>query len=230
HGEFQELTAPLDTARVQPEVRTVRPAEVEAIHAQAALAFAGLRHDEGLVKEAREALERGLHEEPGESLALRLRMTLSPPLSNEELVAALRTQVALQPSDGDAWAMLGGVLDEKGALKEKESALRMAVVSLPDDPGPKNDLAWLLAMSHRGPEALPLAEQALALAPWDAYIIDTYAATLVTVGRCQEGIKAQERALDLLAEAGRGTQDHGRFRERLKRYRTECAAGKKGSE
>jgi hypothetical protein len=58
-----------------------------------------------------------------------------------------------------------------------------------------NDLAWLLATSGRAKEALPLANRALDLAPWNASFVDTLAEVASRMGKCAEALQLERRAV-----------------------------------
>ncbi|MCY1074016.1 hypothetical protein [Archangium lansingense] len=53
---------------------------------------------------------------------------------------------------------------------------------------------------QRYEEAMPLAAQALELAPWSIAILDTYAMAAAGLGRCEEALVTEQRALGMLQE------------------------------
>jgi tetratricopeptide (TPR) repeat protein len=221
-GEFKELTVKLDPVEAHTSAMSVTAADVHAIHAQFGLATAGLHGKESVRNEARADIERALALEPANVLALRLRQAQDDALPAAEVLRRLHDQVQLRPDDGDAWLLLGELLRGDDTAAEREAALRRAVALLPADASANNELAWVLAKSGRGEAALPLAMKAAMLAPWDAAVIDTYAAALFAVGRCADAVKAQTRAIDLIPEQLRGTKGVRSYGEALRRYRSAC--------
>jgi hypothetical protein len=55
-------------------------------------------------------------------------------------------------------------------------------------------------LAEREGEALPLARKAAFLSPWNAAILDTYAAALKGLGQCREALAVQKRAVEVLSE------------------------------
>jgi len=83
----------------------------------------------------------------------------------------------------------------------------------------QNNLAWLLATApdsavRDGPRALALAEQLVAWKRDDRAYLDTYAAAYAELGRFDDAVKTQRRALDGL---GRGALRDD-YRRHLKSY------------
>lgn len=68
---------------------------------------------------------------------------------------------------------------------------REAVNQQPNHPATHNNVCYILALMDRGEDALPSCEQAMALAPNNAAIIDSYAVALSNAGRCEEAVEAR---------------------------------------
>jgi tetratricopeptide (TPR) repeat protein len=113
-------------------------------------------------------------------------------------VNALRDAVKARPNDWRGWLALG----EVAPAAEKETALRKAVELNPLSAAACNALAWQLVTSDRAKEALPLANRALDLAPWDANIVDTLAEIAARLGRCAEALQLEKRAVATGANDG----------------------------
>ena len=84
------------------------------------------------------------------------------------------------------------------AARSLEEALRLA----PDTPGPRNDLAWLLATAPEaaardGARGVQLANEALRSQPGNPRLLSTLAAALAESGRFNEAVAAAEQALAL---------------------------------
>ena len=218
-GKFAEVETPLAKSPSAVAARAITAADVLAIRAQLAFTVSGFRPE--MRAEAKQEVERALALEPGNTLALRLSW-LESGGAKKDAVARLQAQVAKRPDDGDAWLLLGDTLD-RGAVAEREAALRKAITLLPRSAEAYNELAWELVTTQRGEAAFPFAAKAMLLAPWSAPVVDTYAATLFTVGRCADALVAQRRALDLIGE----TASHAEimpYRQHLARYLQECEA------
>jgi hypothetical protein len=70
----------------------------------------------------------------------------------------------------------------------------------------QNSLAWELVTSARAKEALPLANRALDLAPWDAAIVDTLAHVAAALGKCPEAFRLQRRAIATMEWQGASSE------------------------
>jgi tetratricopeptide (TPR) repeat protein len=107
---------------------------------------------------------------------------------------------------------------------EAEAAYRKAIALLPGDATAYNDLAWFLAQSGRGAEALPMATKAAYLAPWDPNVLDTYAACLFLVGRCSDALRWERRAIDFIPEHFRNAVTLQPFTSALDHYERSCSS------
>ncbi len=169
--------------------------------------------------EARAALvraevEEALREDPAQPQAIESRARLEKATA----VPALRAAVTARPRDWRAWALLGAALHGEAEAAEKEAALRKAVALEPDSAWAQNDLAWALAVAKRPREALPFANRAVDLAPWDPSAIDTLAVVAADLGKCPEALVLERRAADLAAPGASGDG----IRKRLQEYERRC--------
>jgi tetratricopeptide (TPR) repeat protein len=220
-GRFRVDEINLSTPPVLPVPVSITPADVHALRAQ--LAIVGHRTDprrQELEEEAKQELLTALALEPGHAAALSLWRSFGR-LPNEELVQRLRDQVRRRPDDGEAWLFMASLLD----ADECEAALRQAVALLAGQARAYNELAWYLVQSGRAEEALPMATKAAYLAPRDPEVLDTYAASLFSVGRCPDALRVQLRAIDNLPEnVSRNPGWTSHFTVVLARYRAACGA------
>src|SRR5262249_3697092 len=83
-------------------------------------------------------------------------------------------------------------------------------------PNELNGAADMLRATSKLDEALPLAQRAAALAPFDPEILDTYANILFDLGRVSEAVEVQTAAVSFMDEH---TQDEG-ILFRLERYKS----------
>src|SRR5262249_1374133 len=144
-------------------------------------------------------------EDAGNPAALYFRMKSAEKLD----VNALRAAVNARPTDWRGWMVLG-------QETEDEAALRKAVELNPESATAQNWLAWRLLASGRAREALPIANRALDLAPWDANIVDTLAEVAARLGKC-----AEARVLEKRAVASKPTDD---MRKRQAEIEQICSA------
>jgi Flp pilus assembly protein TadD len=89
-------------------------------------------------------------------------------------------------------------------------------------------LAALLAAKGQNKEALPLANRAVDLAPWDPACIDTLAAVAAGLGKCAEALVLQRRAVSLIDAARNpislaAIAGEDAFTKRLREYEASCA-------
>lgn len=91
---------------------------------------------------------------------------------------------------------------------------RDAIEGAPDDPAPRNGLAWFFARRRINlDEAQALAEEALRMAPESWQVLDTLAEISYARGRFQEAEEFAQRAVDLNPESLYLKQQLARFQE-----------------
>jgi tetratricopeptide (TPR) repeat protein len=218
-SQVDRITLP--SSVVHPVPLPITAADVHALRAQLSLVGRGMdRRRDDLQDEAQHEFSTALALEPGHPEALRLWRSFHG-MSKEKVLERLSDQVRNRPDDGEAWLFFGALLDGD----EREAALRKAIALLGDEARAYNELAWYLVENGRAEEALPMAARAAGLAPRDAAVLDTYAASLFSVGRCPEALQVQLRAIDKLPEDGRHSPEWmSHFPEVLARYRAACGA------
>jgi len=135
-----------------------------------------------------------------------------------EARAELDRALALEPGAPDAHAALGWLLAQQGSDAEALPHLRAAVEAAPDQLPLRNNLAWVLATSaaHAAPEEALDAAQALCRATGHAQpgFLETLAAALARLGRFDEAVRWQERAIE-----GVPADAKPALRKRLELYR-----------
>ena len=103
-----------------------------------------------------------------------------------------------EPEDEKLYAVYGGLLLERGDVRNAEHILQKLLVLRPDDPQGLNNLAWLYATSpppyYRPEEALTLALKAAALEP-DSAVLDTLAEAYYVNGRYAEALTSIQEAI-----------------------------------
>lgn len=192
--------------------RALSSAEVHALKAEAALA--GNRS-----KDAQAELSAALADDPGNVAALRQQMPLVKPA---ERLALARRATAAHAEDGLAWLMLGDALREGGgSAEESAQAYRKATELLPDHPAAFNALATLDLKKGQPAQALPQAQAAVRMAPWDAVMLDTLALALAGVGRCGEAAATEARGMDMASEKS-GTAKRAEYAARLAEIQKTC--------
>ncbi|HUJ25883.1 MAG TPA: hypothetical protein VLW85_07695 [Myxococcales bacterium] len=131
-----------------------------------------------------DAIDEALVEDPGNPMALFLK-------ADRHEALAVRRAADSRAGDWRAWLFVG--MTTQGA--DAEAADRKAVAMNPESALALNNLAWLLATTGRAKEALPFANRALDLAPWDANTVDTLAEVAVQLGQCPQALQLEKRAV-----------------------------------
>ena len=142
----------------------------------------------------------------------------------EKLVLAERA-TRDHPDDARAWLLLAASVTEPARA---EAALRRAVGLDPSNAAIRSALARHLVQSGRALEALPHASEAVRLAPWSAWAIETLAAVAYAQGRCPEAVRLQLRAAENIRESDRAGQLEG-YLDRLARLEKACGAQRAGA-
>jgi tetratricopeptide (TPR) repeat protein len=156
------------------------------------------------------------------ALAARAHYALGEPEESRALMDAL---LATQPLAARDHSRLADFAREAGDLAWATGQYRAALALEPDRRSAANNLAWILATATdpalRDPEAaIGLAERALKeQAPPDPNYLDTLAASYAAAGRLDDAIRAQQRAVQVAAEAGDPSLAEA-LRARLERYQT----------
>jgi tetratricopeptide (TPR) repeat protein len=200
HGSYQELTVRIPLGALGITERALEDAEVHTVRMRLLLLAAGMAEDgfEARVKLARGELDEALRQDPKSLLALKEQVAEAPA---EQQLPLARALVEAHPHESVAWLVLAAALKaDTAAQAEREAAYKKAVELDSRSSKASNSLAWFYVTQKRYQEALPLAQRAMALAPWNPHVLDTYAVTVAGLGRCSEAILTEQRALELLQE------------------------------
>lgn len=125
----------------------------------------------------------------------------------DDAVTQLRAAIQIKP-DTATRLRLAAFLSALGQFREAINELQLAVQARPDAIEALNNLAWLLATSadaslRNGPEAVRLAEKAVALSPKkSARCFGTLGAAYAEAGQFPDAIKAAQQAIELARAAG----------------------------
>ena len=197
-GRFTSYQVPLVATEVVATERDLSSADVHLVIAGARLYWPE-RPAEAKALVAAE-VDEALREDPGnpEALARRAARERTP------VVVALRAATVARPNDWRAWYFLATQLTAPRDAVEREASCRKALALDTDAPAPQNDLAWLLVESGRAREALPFANRAVDLAPWDPAYLDTLATVALELGQCPQALQLAQRAVET-AEGGLAT-------------------------
>ncbi|MFP2927467.1 hypothetical protein ACLESO_20170 [Pyxidicoccus sp. 3LG] len=223
HVNYPTITAPLAPVTSPITTRLLVPGEVHAIRAQLILITPGAAPTEERMEKAEREMAQALKENPDNVTValLRLRATADPARRLE----LARDLVERHPESGEAWDALAQALDSAGNTSEEQEAARLrAVELLPDSLSAQNGLASFYARTSQPEKGLSAARRALALAPGNAAVLDTWSTLLFQLGRCQEALSAQQLAADMLHE---GTPERLRrtVHDTLARYEAVCGTG-----
>jgi predicted Zn-dependent protease len=102
--------------------------------------------------------------------------------------------------------------------------LRRAAALWPDGALAHAALATHLASTGRASEALPFANHAVDLAPWNPDVVAALALAALELGKCREALLLQARAVDVAkaGDVGAAASDAKALRGQLAKYRTRC--------
>ena len=201
-----------ETWRTEPLVRLIPPPEVHAVR----LGLWNIGPDKG-ARALRAEVDEALAEDPDHPLALQhlAAMTGEPPLP------LARRAVASHPDDPRAWTFLASSLKGAPFDDERIAAYRTAASLAEGNAAALHNLAVELLAQGQSGQALPVAREAVRLAPWSPPLLDAYAAVLVDLGQCLKAVEMQQRALEVFPER---SDDAARqaLKDRLQQYRVQC--------
>ncbi|WP_164015216.1 hypothetical protein [Pyxidicoccus trucidator] len=222
HVTYPTVIAPLKPVTSALQTRPLQPAEVHAIRAQLFLMTPGASPPEERLENAQREMAQALKEDPGNVTAtlLHIRSTEDP----SHRLGLAQQLVERNPESGQAWDALAQALDAAGnTSEEQESARLRAVELLPDSVSAQNGLAGFYARTSQPEKGLAAAQRAVALAPGNPSVLDTWSTILFQLGRCQEALSTQQLAADMLHES---TPERLRrtVRDTLARYEAVCGS------
>jgi tetratricopeptide (TPR) repeat protein/2-polyprenyl-3-methyl-5-hydroxy-6-metoxy-1,4-benzoquinol methylase len=153
--------------QLEPALRGYQTAiDIRPDFADAFVAMANALDSLGRTTEAVETYGRALAINPDYAeVHLNLGMLLATQGRRDDAAMSLRRAVEIKPDFAQAHRMLGGVLSDVGHLDAAEASLRRALSYEPESPAIIHDLARILLLLGKSPEALQLIEPALEHAP-----------------------------------------------------------------
>ncbi|WP_338867485.1 DUF1570 domain-containing protein [Myxococcus stipitatus] len=221
-ARYPLVTAPLLPVSNDILTHPLEPPEVHAVRTQLILMTPGPAPAEVRMEKAEWEMAQALKEDPGNITVALLRIrSLGDP---DQQLHAAQALVERSPESGLAWNALAQALDAAGDATEAQEAARLRAVELiPDHVGAQNGLARYYARTAQPEKGLAAAQRALALAPGNASVLDTYSTILFQLGRCHEALSTQQFAVEMLYE---GTPERMRqtMNDTLARYEAVCGA------
>lgn len=146
-------------------------------------------------------------------------------LTAEQELQFVRHRVAAFPESPAAWDSLARLLSRSVTEgPEYPGVLRRLNELVPRYWWAANELAWLEVQAGQHAKALPLATVAQAEAPVNPYVLETLAAALRGLGRCEEAVAEQRRAVERLPSEW-PEPERARFSRALTEYQQQCAEG-----
>jgi tetratricopeptide (TPR) repeat protein len=143
-------------------------------------------------------------------------------LTSEQELQWVRMRAERFPESPQAWLDLATLLAKK--VPEDPAyphALQRLYQLDPHYWWPASELAWMHVQEGRYAEAAPLIQRARGVAPLNAYVLETSAATLMGQGHCAEAIAEQRRAVEGLP-APWPKPERERFQRTLREYTQRC--------
>jgi tetratricopeptide (TPR) repeat protein len=219
-GTYRLITFPIEVAATPVSERGLDDTEVHVVRSKVILHAQGDPFQKK--KRVLQEVDEVLSQDPWNVDAVIARTEFMT--NEEERLALAKALVEKKPGSGSAWAYLAKALGRaNGSEAERTSALEHAAKCSPEDPAILTELARDYLSRAEAQKALPLATKAAGLAPADAAIVDTYAASLAGARRCSEAAAMQRRAIDLLYDDGPDTSaTRQKFTERLRGYESAC--------
>lgn len=149
-------------------------------------------------------------------------------LSHEQQLDWARQRVRKFPGSVMAWKNLAQVLSSKVPVAPAYAeAVRELHVRAPRYWWAAGEQARLHAEAGRYAQALPLAEQARDGAPHNPYVRELLAKVLAGLGRCEEAVAEQRRAVEALPSEWLDAERE-RFTRMLSEYPRQCTQGAAG--
>ncbi len=143
-------------------------------------------------------------------------------LTSEQELLWVRMRTERFPESPSAWLDLATLLAKRAP---EDPAYPQALQRLNQiDPyywWSASELAWMHVQGGRYAEAAPLIHRARVVAPLNAYVLETSAATLMGQGHCAEAIAEQRRAVEGLP-APWPEPERERFQRTLQEYTQRC--------
>ncbi|MDY0055662.1 MAG: PEP-CTERM system TPR-repeat protein PrsT [Methyloversatilis sp.] len=184
-----------DALRVARDVQRQRPKEAIGYTMEGEL-LTGAGKLDGALKAYREALAR---ERTGNNV-LRVHAILERTGASRDAQALVDSWLKEQPRDTVIPLYLGDIALAKKSMDEARMRYEMVLARSPGSAVALNNLAWIAAQT-KDPKARSYAEQAYAVAPGNAAVLDTYGAILVDAGEVDRGLQMMQSAVAIAPAA-----------------------------
>jgi tetratricopeptide (TPR) repeat protein len=222
-GSSRVMSMELPPVRSEASERPLSPAEVHLLRAQLSLAARTvLAHTAKAIQEDPSfELKAALKAEPDNVDAL---WSSFAGKSLPDNLAQAERSCAAHPDNAHAWLWKASALNAMKAQGPEEEAAIRRVIAL--DPGESRALRQLgieYLRQNRFALAYSYALRAMRLSPWNPGYVNLVAATLVGLHRCEEAVKTQLRAIDMLPERA-SLAVRREFEGMLTQYQIHCAA------
>lgn len=220
-GTYSAFRYPVEFSEGALTERPVSEGEVHAVRARLSAIDLGRRNADERKARVQEEIRLALEREPDNIDALSYRTVgASTPAERLQLARELTDK---HPERPEGWILLTtSLFGQPDAAAERRAAAVKAVQLAPDDATALNNLAWDYVQSGQAKTGLSMAGKAARLEPWNAAILDTWAAALAGSGKCPDAVSVQKRAIDMLGEhASRDARAD--FEKRLRRYEGGCS-------
>ncbi|MHB8876136.1 MAG: hypothetical protein ACYC8T_20800 [Myxococcaceae bacterium] len=219
-GNYSAFRFPLGEISSESVERELSNGEVHALRARLFLLRTAVETSVTPEASANAEVSRGLQADPGNFDALYWQV-ISTGSAGKRLELA-RELVKRHPERAEGWVELTERLFKvSGAERERRDAAIKALQLEPNSVNALNNLAWDYVLSNQPKIGVPFATKAAKLAPWDAAVLDTYAATLAGAGNCPGAVGVQRRAIDMLRERA-PKSERLEYSLRLARYEGGC--------
>ena len=165
----------------------------------------------------RAELDEALAEDPQNTEALVERARLD---GKEPAIEKLRASADTRKGDYRAWLALAGSTrndDERRLAYQKAAELN------PESARAQEGVARTLVAEGRAREALPFANRALDLEPWNPNMVEALALTAQGLGKCAQAVQLERRAARMWSQEGDAPPDVAR---RIAGMESGCKAGK----
>ena len=174
--------------------------------------------DSGREALVRAELDEALAEDPQNPQALAERARVD---GKEPDVEKLRASADARKGDYRAWLALAASTRND---QERRLAFQKAAELNPESARAQEGVARELTAQGRGREALPFANRALDLEPWNPNMVEALALTAQGLGKCAQAVQLERRAARMWSRAVDGPQDLAR---RLGEMESGCKAAAK---
>ncbi|MGZ6124417.1 MAG: tetratricopeptide repeat protein [Myxococcales bacterium] len=152
----------------------------------------------------RSELDEAIAEDPQNPEALVERARID---EKEPDVSKLREIADARKGDARAWLALAQATRND---MERRLAYQKAAELNPENAQAQEGFAREMVADGRAKEALPFANRALDLEPWNPHMVETLALAAQGLGKCKEAVQLEVRAVRMLSQATQPPKDMSR--------------------